>query len=115
LAKKRKIRYGNNRATSLNQEKQSLQAQTQDNYETEYLKNQNETSLKEENYNDRLSLSEKRFSHSGKRQLNNNLDKNISSDHLSGKGDIKQNQSVFQTEKRRTIGKMIRKKIMMNM
>jgi len=101
LAKKRKIRYGNNRATSLNQEKQSLQAQTQDNYETEYLKNQNETSLKEENYNDRLSLSEKRFSHSGKRQLNNNLDKNISSDHLSGKGDIKQNQSVFQTEKRR--------------
>ena len=101
MAKKRKIRYGNNRATSLNQEKQSLQAQTQDNYETEYLKNQNETSLKEENYNDRLSLSEKRFSHSGKRQLNNNLDKNISSDHLSGKGDIKQNQSVFQTEKRR--------------
>jgi len=101
LAKKRKIRYGNNRATSLNQEKQSLQAQTQDNYETEYLKNQNETSLKEENYNDRLSLSEKRFNHSGKRQLNNNSDKNTSLYHLSDKGDIKQNQSVFQTEKRR--------------
>ena len=101
MAKKRKIRYGNNRATSLNQEKQSLQAQTQDNYETEYLKNQNETSLKEENYNDRLSLSEKRFNHSGKRQLNNNSDKNTSLYHLSDKGDIKQNQSVFQTEKRR--------------
>ena len=101
MAKKRKIRYGNNRATSLNQEKQSLQAQTQDNYETEYLKNQNETSLKEENYNDRLSLSEKRFNHSGKRQLNNNSDKNTSLYHLSDKGDIKQNQSVFQAEKRR--------------
>ena len=65
MAKKRKIQYRNNRAKSLNQENQSLQAQTQDNYETEYIKNQNETF------------------------------------HLSDKGDIKQNQSVFQAEKRR--------------
>ena len=74
----------------------------------EYLKNQNETSLKEENYNDRLSLSEKRFNHSGKRQLNNNSNKNTSLYHLSDKGDIKQNQSVFQAEKRR---KKMQKKI----
>ena len=65
MAKKRKIQYRNNRAKSLNQENQSLQAQIQDNYETEYIKNQNETF------------------------------------HLSDKGDIKQNQSVFQVEKRR--------------
>jgi len=65
LAKKRKIQYRNNRAKSLNQEKQPLQVQTQDNYKAEYLKNQNETF------------------------------------HLSDKGDIKQNQSVFQAEKRR--------------
>lgn len=65
MAKKRKIQYRNNRAKSLNQENQSLQAQIQDNYETEYIKNQNETF------------------------------------HLSDKGDIKQNQSVFQAEKRR--------------
>ena len=72
MAKKRKIQYRNNRAKSLNQENQSLQAQTQDNYETEYIKNQNETF------------------------------------HLSDKGDIKQNQSVFQAEKRR---KKMRKQI----
>ena len=108
MAKKRKIRYGNNRATSLNQEKQSLQAQTQDNYETEYLKNQNETSLKEENYNDRLSLSEKRFNHSDKRQSNNNSDKNTSLYHLSDKGNINQNSTSFQAEKRR---KKMQKKI----
>ena len=101
MAKKRKIWYGNNREKSLNQEKQSLQGQTQDNYEAEYPKNQNETLLKEENYNDRLSLSEKRCNYSCKRQLNNNSDKNTSLYHLSDKGDIKQNQSVFQTEKRR--------------
>ena len=101
MAKKRKIWYGNNREKSLNQEKQSLQGQTQDNYETEYPKNQNETLLKEENYNDRLSLSEKRCNYSCKKQLNNNSDKNTSSYRLSDKGDIKQNQSVFQTEKRR--------------
>ena len=101
MEKKRKIRYGNNREKSLNQEKQSLQGQTQDNYETEYPKNQNETLLKEENYNDRLSLSEKRCNYSCKKQLNNNSDKNTSSYRLSDKGDIKQNQSVFQTEKRR--------------
>ena len=65
MAKKRKIQYRNNRAKSLNQEKQPLQVQTQDNYKAEYLKNQNETF------------------------------------HLSDKGDIKQNQSVFQAEKRR--------------
>lgn len=63
MAKKRKIQYRNNRAKSLNQEKQPLQVQTQDNYKAEYLKNQNETF------------------------------------HLSDKGDIKQNQSVFQAEK----------------
>ena len=72
MAKKRKIQYRNNRAKSLNQENQSLQAQIQDNYETEYIKNQNETF------------------------------------HLSDKGDIKQNQSVFQTGKRR---KNMQKKI----
>lgn len=65
MAKKRRIQYRNNRAKSLNQEKQPLQVQTQDNYKAEYLKNQNETF------------------------------------HLSDKGDIKQNQSVFQAEKRR--------------
>ena len=99
--KNKNKRYKKSREKPLNQEMQSLQSQTQDNYETEYLKNQNETSLKEENYNDRLSLSEKRFNHSGKRQLNNNSDKNTSLYHLSDKGDIKQNQYVFQTEKRR--------------
>lgn len=65
MAKKRKIQYRNNRAKSLNQEKQPLQVQTQDNYGTEYPQNQNETF------------------------------------HLSDKGDIKQNQSVFQAEKHR--------------
>ena len=72
MAKKRRIQYRNNRAKSLNQEKQPLQVQTQDNYKAEYLKNQNETF------------------------------------HLSDKGDIKQNQSVFQAEKRR---KKMRKQI----
>lgn len=100
--KNKNKRYKKSREKPLNQEMQPLQSQTQDNYETKYLKNQNGALLKEEIYNEKLPLSEKRLSnHFGKRYINNNLDRNKSSYSSSYMGNINQNQSSFQTEKHR--------------
>ena len=109
--KNKNKRYKKSREKPLNQEMQSLQSQTQDNYETKYLKNQNGALLKEEIYNEKLPLSEKRLSnYFGKRYINNNLDRNISSYSSSYMGNINQNQSSFQTEKhRKKIQKQINK------
>jgi len=109
--KNKNKRYKKSREKPLNQEMQSLQSQTQDNYETKYLKNQNGALIKEEIYNEKLPLSEKRLSkHFGKRYINNNLDRNISSYSSSYMGNINQNQSSFQTEKhRKKIQKQINK------
>ena len=69
--KNKNKRYKKSREKPLNQEMQSLQSQTQDNYETKYLKNQKGALLKEEIYNEKLPLSEKRLSnHFGKRYIN---------------------------------------------
>ena len=109
--KNKNKRYKKSREKPLNQEMQPLQSQTQDNYETKYLKNQNGALLKEEIYNEKLPLSEKRLSnHFGKRYINNNLDRNKSSYSSSYMGNINQNQSSFQTEKhRKKIQKQINK------
>lgn len=100
--KNKNKRYKKNREKPLHQEIQSLQSQTQDNYETESSKNQNETLLKEEMSAEKLSLSEKnQLNNSYRGYRNNNLDKNISSYSLSDTGNINQNGSSFQAENRR--------------
>lgn len=98
--KNKNKRYKKNREKLLNQEIQSLQSQTQDNYETGSSKNQNETLLKDETYNGKLHLSEKKLSnHLDKRNINNYSDRTISSYSLSDTGNINQNRSSFQAEK----------------
>lgn len=98
--KNKNKRYKKNREKLLNQEIQSLQSQTQDNYETGSSKNQNETLLKDETYNGKPHLSEKKLSnHLDKRNINNYSDRTISSYSLSDTGNINQNRSSFQAEK----------------
>ncbi|MCK4041900.1 CHAP domain-containing protein [Streptococcus suis] len=100
--KNKNKRYKKNREKLLNQEIQFLQSQTQDNYETGSSKNQNETLLKEETYNEKPPLSEKKLSnHVDKRHINNYSDRTISSYSLSDTGNINQNRSSFQDEKRK--------------
>ena len=100
--KNKNKRYKKNREKLLNQEIQSLQSQTQDNYETGYSKNQNETLLKDETYDKKQFLSEKKLSnHLDNRHINNYSDKTISSYSLSDTGNINQNGSSFQAENRR--------------
>ncbi|MFM1602237.1 CHAP domain-containing protein [Helcococcus ovis] len=107
--KNKNKRYKKNREKSLHQEIQSLQPQTQDESETEYFKNQNETLLKEEMSAEKLPLSEKKQSNNSYRGYrNNNSDKNTSSYSLSDTGNINQNSTSFQAEKRR---KKMQKKI----
>lgn len=97
--KNKNKRYKKNREKLLNQEIQSLQSQTQDNYETGSSKNQNETLLKDETYNGKPHLSEKKLSnHLDKRNINNYSDRTISSYSLSDTGNINQNRSSFQAE-----------------
>lgn len=98
--KNKNKRYKKNREKLLNQEIQSLQSQTQDNYETGYSKNQNETLLKDETYDKKQFLSEKKLSnHLDNRHINNYSDRTISSYSLSDTGNINQNRSSFQAEK----------------
>ena len=98
--KNKNKRYKKNREKLLNQEIQSLQSQTQDNYETGYSKNQNETLLKDETYDKKQFLSEKKLSnHLDDRHINNYSDRTISSYSLSDTGNINQNRSSFQAEK----------------
>jgi len=98
--KNKNKRYKKNREKLLNQEIQSLQSQTQDNYETGSSKNQNETLLKDETYNEKPHLSEKKLSnHLDNRHINNYSDRTISSYSLSDTGNINQNRSSFQAEK----------------
>ncbi|HEL1060929.1 TPA: CHAP domain-containing protein [Streptococcus equi subsp. zooepidemicus] len=100
--KNKNKRYKKNREKLLNQEIQSLQSQTQDNYETGSSKNQNETLLKDETYNGKPYLSEKKLSnHLDKRNINNYSDRTISSYSSSDMGNINQNRSSFQAENRR--------------
>lgn len=100
--KNKNKRYKKNREKLLNQEIQSLQSQTQDNYETGSSKNQNETLLKDETYNEKPHLSEKKLSnHLDNRHINNYSDRTISSYSLSDTGNINQNGSSFQAENRR--------------
>lgn len=100
--KNKNKRYKKNREKSLHQEIQSLQSQTQDNYETGSSKNQNETLLKDETYDKKQFLSEKKLSNNSYRGYkNNNSDKNTSSYSLSDTGNINQNGSSFQAENRR--------------
>lgn len=98
--KNKNKRYKKNREKLLNQEIQSLQSQTQDNYETGSSKNQNETLLKDETYDKKQFLSEKKLSnHLDNRHINNYSDRTISSYCLSDTGNINQNRSSFQAEK----------------
>ena len=98
--KNKNKRHKKNREKLLNQEIQSLQSQTQDNYETGSSKNQNETLLKDETYNEKPHLSEKKLSnHLDNRHINNYSDRTISSYSLSDTGNINQNRSSFQAEK----------------
>lgn len=98
--KNKNKRYKKNREKLLNQEIQSLQSQTQDNYETGSSKNQNETLLKDETYDKKQFLSEKKLSnHLDNRHINNYSDRSISSYCLSDTGNINQNRSSFQAEK----------------
>ncbi|HEL1135231.1 TPA: CHAP domain-containing protein [Streptococcus equi subsp. zooepidemicus] len=98
--KNKNKRYKKNREKLLNQEIQSLQSQTQDNYETGSSKNQNETLLKDETYNEKPHLSEKKLpNHLDNRHINNYSDRTISSYSLSDTGNINQNRSSFQAEK----------------
>ncbi|CRQ78788.1 CHAP domain-containing protein [Streptococcus equi] len=98
--KNKNKRYKKNREKLLNQEIQSLQSQTQDNYETGSSKNQNETLLKDETYDKKQFLSEKKLSnHLDNRHINNYSDRTISSYCLSDMGNINQNRSSFQAEK----------------
>ena len=100
--KNKNKKYKKNREKLLNQEIQSLQSQTQDNYETGSSKNQNETLLKDETYNEKPPLSEKKLSNNvDKRHINNYSDRTISSYSLSDTGNINQNRSSFQDEKRK--------------
>lgn len=100
--KKKNKRYKKNREKLLNQEKQSLQSQTQDSYKTESSKSQKETLLKEEMSAEKLSLSEKNQSNNSYRGYeNNNSDKNISSYSLLDTGNINPNSTSFQVENRR--------------
>ena len=103
------MRYAKNREKLLNQEKQSVQHKIQTNYETESPKNLNEALLKEEMSGEELPLPErKRSNNSYRGYKNNNLDKNISSYRSSDTGNINQNSTSFQDEKRR---KKMKKKI----
>ena len=103
------MRYAKNREKLLNQEKQSVQHKIQTNYETESPKNLNEALLKEEMSGEELPLPErKRSNNSYRGYKNNNLDKNISSYSSSDTGNINQNSTSFQAEKRR---KKMKKKI----
>lgn len=103
------MRYAKNREKLLNQEKQSVQHKIQTNYETESPKNLNEALLKEEMSGEELPLPErKRSNNSYRGYKNNNLDKNISSYSSSDTGNINQNSTSFQAEKRR---KKMQKKI----
>ena len=96
------MRYAKNREKLLNQEKQSVQHKIQTNYETESPKNLNEALLKEEMSGEELPLHErKRSNNSYRGYKNNNLDKNISSYSSSDTGNINQNSTSFQAEKRR--------------
>lgn len=98
--KNKNKRYKKNREKLFNQEIQSLQSETQDNYERESSKNQNETLLKDETYNEKPHLSEKKLSnHLDNRHINNYSDRTISSYSLSDTGNINQNRSSFQAEK----------------
>lgn len=98
--KNKNKRYKKNREKLLNQEIQSLQSQTQDIYETGSSKNQNETLLKDETYDKKQFLSEKKLSnHLDNRHINNYSDRTISSYCLSDTGNINQNRSSFQAEK----------------
>lgn len=107
--KNKNKRYKKNREKSLHQEIQSLQPQTQDNYETGSSKNRNETLLKEEMSAEKLPLSEKKQSNNSYRGYrNNNSDKNTSSYSSSDTGNINQNSTSFQAEKLR---KKMQKKI----
>ena len=103
------MRYAKNREKLLNQEKQSVQHKIQTNYETESPKNLNEALLKEEMSGEELPLPERKRSNNLYRGYkNNNLDKNISSYRSSDTGNINQNSTSFQAEKRR---KKMQKKI----
>ena len=100
--KNKNKRYQKNREKLLNQEIQFLQSQTQDNYETGSSKNQNETLLKEETYNEKPPLSEKKLSnHLDNRRINNYSDRTISSYSLLDTGNINPNSPSFQVENRR--------------
>ena len=102
MTKKKNMRYAKNREKLLNQEKQSVQHKIQTNYETESPKNLNEALLKEEMSGEELPLPErKRSNNSYRGYKNNNLDKNISSYSSSDTGNINQNSTSFQAEKRR--------------
>lgn len=109
MTKKKNMRYAKNREKLLNQERQSVQHKIQTNYETESPKNLNEALLKEEMSGEELPLPErKRSNNSYRGYKNNNLDRNISSYSSSYMGNINQNSTSFQAEKRR---KKMQKKI----